>query len=70
MDKGLTVAYIARDLCEDYPDVNENSMYSMLYGMMFGNDFYPKYARELKSRYGIVVIRPKSKSIREQLKAA
>ena len=68
MDNGLSVADIARELCVDYPHVKEKSMYSMIYGMMFGGDFYPEYAAELKSRYGIIIKRPAS--VREQLKAA
>ena len=71
MDEGLSVADIARDLCETYTDVKYKSMYSMVYGMMFRNDYYAKYARELQTRHGITINRPKStQSVRQQLKAA
>lgn len=68
LDKGLTVADISREIQSDYPQVSEKSMYSMLYRMMFKSDYYPIYANELKTRYGIVINRPAP--IRQQLRAS
>lgn len=69
MNLGLTVADVARDLCRTFSHVTEKSMYSMIDDMIWGRNFYPKYAEVLNERYGFKFQRPAShRSTKELLK--
>lgn len=71
MDIGKTVADLARELCEEFPGTTEKSMYSMLDNMIWGRNFYPRYAEYLNARYGFHFVRPAHlRPVRELLKRA
>jgi len=71
MDIGKSVADLARELHEDNPDVTERSLYTMIDNMIWGRDFYPRYADYLNAKYGFKFARPDHKRpARQILKAA
>ncbi len=71
MDIGKRVADLARELHELYPDVKEESLWTMIDNMIKCRDFYPRYAEYLNEKYGFNFSRPEHKQpAREMLKAA
>lgn len=57
LEKGLTIAGIARTLCAD-STVTEKSMQTMLSDLIYGRRFYPALAEKLRKKYGISIERP------------
>ncbi len=71
MDLGLTVADLVKELHDQYPDVTEKSLRTMIDNMIWGRDFYPRYALYLNTKYGFRFQRPAHKlPARQMLKAA
>ncbi|HEV7700315.1 MAG TPA: hypothetical protein VGO43_08820 [Pyrinomonadaceae bacterium] len=71
LDLGLTVADLASELHEQYPDTNERSLYTMVDNMVWGRNYYPRYALYLNTKYGFQFERPAHmRPVRELLKAA
>lgn len=71
LDLGLTVADLAAELHEQHPDVSERSLYTMVDNMVWGRNFYQKYADYLNDKYGFRFQRPAHmRPVRELLKAA
>jgi len=71
MDIGKTVADLVRELKEQYPDVTERSLRAMIDDMIWGRDYYPRYAMYLNTNYGFKFTRPDHKRpARQILKAA
>lgn len=71
MDIGKRVADLARELHEIYPDVKEESLWTMIDNMIKGRDFYPRYAAYLNEKYQFRFSRPEHKRpARQLLKAA
>lgn len=59
MDLGLSVTDLAREMCEEFPSVSEKGMRSMIDNMIWGRNYYPRYAKHLNEQYGFNFTRPK-----------
>ncbi len=71
METGLSIADLARELSEQYPDVAYRSLYTYIHNMICCRDYYPRYAMILNSKYGFKFERPAHmRSTRQLLKAA
>lgn len=70
MKQGLTTADVVRKLCEEYPDVQENSMRTMIDDIFKGHRYYPRYVNSLR-QFGITINRPEwLKPVRDRMKTA
>lgn len=67
MDIGKTVADLVRELHEQYPDVTERSLRAMIDDMIYGRDYYPRYAMYLNTKYGFQFARPDHKRPASQI---
>lgn len=71
MDLGLTVADLVHELHELHPDVSEKSLRKYVDDMIYGRDYYPRYAMYLNTKYDFKFTRPAHRrSARMILKAA
>ncbi len=61
LQNGLTLAGIAREMMDDFPDAKEESVRSMLTQTVNQKCWYPKVARAVNKRYakkGLKLVRP------------
>ena len=65
VDLGVSIADLARELREEFPNVTSSSMYTMVYNMIYCTGYYPKYARILNKKYNFDFQRPDRRSARE-----
>lgn len=71
MDLGKSVADLARELHEQFPEVSYRSLYTYIDDMIWCRDYYPRYAMILNTKYGFKFDRPAHmRSTRQILKAA
>lgn len=70
MDLGKTVTELARELHAENPQATEKSLQTMITNMIYGREYYPRYAEYLNRRYGFRFQPLQQRSARQLLRAA